>query len=182
MRPRAKGISDQRARAYYEVTLAEAAALDGDHHLATRTLAASQAHIEHNADAPSTTSWASHFTIGRWSHVSGMILAQMGDLTGAQAQLHQALAVHGLDSRRSRRSRRSRANVLGQLGALHLRPGDLDSALTTWTQFLDAAEGVQSSRVRDSAHDLRHRLARYPDDPDARDLTERAADLLAQQP
>ncbi|MFE7130565.1 hypothetical protein ACFVIM_06885 [Streptomyces sp. NPDC057638] len=105
-----------------------------------------------------------------------MILAQMGDLTGAQAQLHQALVVHGLDTRRSR------ANVLGQLGALHLRQGDLDSALTIWTRFLDAAEGVQSTRVRDSALDLRTRLARYPDDPDAQHLAERAAELLAQRP
>ncbi|GGZ14626.1 hypothetical protein GCM10010387_03460 [Streptomyces inusitatus] len=169
---RAKGINDLRARAYYEVTLAEAAALDGDHRLATRTLALSQTHIEHDWDAPSTTSWASHFTIGRWSHVSGLILAQMGDLTGAQAQLHQALTVHGLDSRRSR------ANVLGQLGALHLRQGDLDGALSTWTRFLDAAEGVQSARVRDSAQDLSTRLARYPHDPDARNLTDRAAAYL----
>ncbi|MFE3093153.1 tetratricopeptide repeat protein [Streptomyces sp. NPDC059248] len=173
---RAKGINDLRARAYYEITLAEAAALDGDHRLATRTLASSQTHIEHNPDAPSGTSWASHFTIGRWSHVSGMILAHMGDLTSARTQLHQALDVHGLDSRRSR------ANVLGQLGALHLRQGDLDSALTVWTQFLDAAEGVQSTRVRDSAEDLRVRLARYPDDTDAQNLAERAAALLARQP
>ncbi|MEW1547330.1 tetratricopeptide repeat protein [Streptomyces tsukubensis] len=170
---RAKGINDLRAQAYYEITLAEAAALDGDHRLATRSLTSSQSHIEHNPDAPSGTSWASHFTIGRWSHVSGMILAQMGDLTGAQAQLHQALSVHGLDSRRSR------ANVLGQLGALHLRQGDLDGALTAWTRFLDTAEGIQSARVRNSAQDLCVRLARYPDDPDARDLTERAAVYLA---
>ncbi|MEU9606359.1 tetratricopeptide repeat protein [Streptomyces sp. NPDC048057] len=173
---RSMGISDLRARAYYEVTLAEAAALDGDHRLATRTLASSQTHIEHNPGAPSGTSWASHFTIGRWSHVSGMILAQMGDLTGAQTQLHQSLAVHGLDSRRSR------ANVLGQLGALHLRQGDLNGALTVWTRFLDAAEGVQSARVRDSAQDLSARLARYPNDTDARNLTDRAAAYLAGKP
>ncbi|MFE7133292.1 tetratricopeptide repeat protein [Streptomyces sp. NPDC057638] len=173
---RAKDIDDLRARAYYEITLAEAATLDGDHRLATRTLAISQTHIEHDWDTPSGTSWASHFTIGRWSHVSGMILAQMGDLTGAQAQLHQALAVHGLDSRRSR------ANVLGNLGTLHLRQGDLDSALTTWARFLDAAEGVQSVRVRDSALDIHTRLARYPDDPGARELAERAAAFLSQGP
>ncbi|MFI1829091.1 tetratricopeptide repeat protein [Streptomyces sp. NPDC020412] len=172
----ARGLRDPRVTAYYEATRAEAAALDGDHRLAARSLAASQTHIEATADAPTGTSWASYFTIGRWCHDAGLILASMGDLNGAQAQLHQALAVHGLDRRRSR------ANVLGHLGSVHLRQGDLDGALAAWTQFLDAADGVRSARVRDSALDMRTRLARYPDDPDAQHLAERAADLLAQQP
>ncbi|QDY81220.1 tetratricopeptide repeat protein [Streptomyces qinzhouensis] len=169
----AREVSDPRVTAYYESTLAEAAALDGDHQLAMRSLSASGTHIERTADAPTGTSWASHFTIGRWSHASGMILARMGDLGAAQHQLQQALAVHGLDRRRSR------ANVLGHLGALHLRQGDLDGALAAWAQFLDTAEGVQSARIRDSAHDLRLRLARFPDDHDARALSERAERLLA---
>ncbi|WP_197363586.1 tetratricopeptide repeat protein, partial [Streptomyces clavuligerus] len=158
----ARGLSDPRATAYYEATLAEAAALDGDHRLATRALSASQTHIETATSAPTGTSWASYFTIGRWHQDAGLILAGMGDLNGAQAQLHQALAVHGLDRRRSR------ANVLGHLGSIRLRQGDLDGALTAWNQFLDTADGVRSARVRDSADDLRTRLARYPHDPDAR--------------
>ncbi|MGX2997391.1 tetratricopeptide repeat protein [Streptomyces sp. JNUCC 64] len=173
---RARGLSDPRVTAYYQSTLADAAALDGNHRLATTTLTASRTSIERTADAPTGTSWASHFTIGRWAHASGLILARMGDLDGARAQLHQALAVHGLDRRRTR------ATVLGHLGAIHLRQGDLDGALTVWKDFLDCAEGVQSTRVRDSAEDLRVRLARYPDDTDARNLAERAAALLARRP
>ncbi|MQT04708.1 tetratricopeptide repeat protein [Streptomyces jumonjinensis] len=173
---RAKGLSDPRVISFYQSTLAEAAALDGNHQLATTSLAASQTFIERTADAPTGTSWASHFTIGRWSHASGLVLARMGDLDGAQVQLHQALAVHGLDRRRSR------ANVLGHLGTIHLRQGDLDGALTAWSEFLDCAEGVQSTRVRDSAEDLRVRLARYPDDMGAQNLAERATALLARQP
>ncbi|MFE0422323.1 tetratricopeptide repeat protein [Streptomyces sp. NPDC058953] len=168
----ARDVGDPRVRAYYQSTLAEAAALDGDHRLATRNLAASQKHIERSADAPTGTSWASHFTIGRWAHASGMILARMGDLTAARVQLQQALAVHGLDRRRSR------ANVLGHLGALHLRQGDLEGALTVWTEFLDIAEGVKSARIRESVHNLRTRLARFPDDHHARELSERAGRLL----
>ncbi|MEW1544953.1 tetratricopeptide repeat protein [Streptomyces tsukubensis] len=169
----AREVSDSRVSAYYRSTLAEAAALDGDHQLATRSLVASRTDIERTADAPTGTSWASHFTIGRWSHSSGMTLARMGDLGAAQRQLQQALAVHGLDRRRSR------ANVLGHLGTLHLRQGDFDGALAVWSQFLDTAEGVQSARIRDSAHDLWLRLARYPDDHDARALSERAERLLS---
>ncbi|MFE7131395.1 tetratricopeptide repeat protein [Streptomyces sp. NPDC057638] len=168
----ARHISDPRVSAYYQSTLAEAAALDGDHRLAARSLAHSQTSIERTADTPTGTSWASHFTIGRWAHASGMILARMGDLPAAQTQLHQALAVHGLDRRRSR------AHVLGHLGTLHLRQGDLDGALTVWTEFLDTADGVHSTRIRDTAEEIRLRLTRYPHDPDAQALTQRATTLL----
>lgn len=169
----ARHLDDPRARAYYESTFAEAAALDGDHTTATKALSASQTHIERTASTPPGDSWASHFTIGRWAYASGMILAKMGDLTAAQAHLHQAMDAYGLDRRRTR------ANVLGHLGEIHLRQGDLDGALSAWSEFLDCAEGVQSVRVRDAAEDMRMRLTRYPDDTTARELSERAGRLLA---
>ncbi|GHE56626.1 hypothetical protein GCM10018785_27440 [Streptomyces longispororuber] len=166
-------LSDPRAIAYYQSTLADAAALDGDHRLATASLAASQTQIERTATAPTGQSWASHFTIGRWAYASGMILAKMGDLSAARAHLHQALEVYGLDRRRTR------ASVLGDLGGIHLRQGDLDGALAVWTDFLDCAEGIQSVKVRDAAEDLHVRLARHETVPAARELAQRAAALLA---
>ncbi|TGB15549.1 tetratricopeptide repeat protein [Streptomyces sp. MZ04] len=171
----AKDLADPRAVAYYQSTFAEAAALDGNHRLATKALSASQSAIERTATAPPGQSWASHFTIGRWAHASGMILAKMGDLTGAREQLHQALEVHGLDRRRSR------ASVLGNLGEIHLQQGDLDGAFTVWSEFLDCADDVKSVRVRDAAMDMRVRLARYQDVPEAAVLNRRATALLARQ-
>ncbi|WP_030372303.1 hypothetical protein [Streptomyces rimosus] len=169
----AKDLPDPRARAYYQTTLAEAVALDGDHRLATRTLAASQNSIERTAAAPTGDSWASHFTIGRWAYASGMILSKMGDLTGATSQLQQALKLYGLDRRRTR------ANVLGHLGAIHLRQRNLDGALEAWSEFVQVADGVQSVRVREAAEDMRLRLARYTDVAEAQGLSEKAATLLA---
>ncbi|MEU9602849.1 tetratricopeptide repeat protein [Streptomyces sp. NPDC048057] len=168
----AQHLSDPRAVAYYQSTLADAAALDGDHRRATNVLSASQTQIERTASAPAGESWASHFSIGRWAHASGMTLARMGDLEGAQTQLDQALSVHGLNRRRTR------ANVLGDLGEIRLRQGDFDGALEAWTEFLDCAEGIRSSRVRDAAEDMQIRLARYPGDAHARDLSARAGRLL----
>lgn len=72
-----------------------------------------------------------------------------------------------------------RANVLGRLGEIHLRQGGLDGALSAWSGFLGCAEGVQSVRVRDAAEDMRVRLARYPSDTTARELSERAGRLLS---
>jgi hypothetical protein len=167
-------LDDPRAVAYYQTTLADAAALDGDHRTATTALSASQTHIERTAGTPPGQSWASHFTIGRWAYASGMILAKMGDLTAAGEHLHQALDQYGLDRRRTR------ANVLGNLGAIRLRQGDLDGALGAWTEFVDCAEGVKSARVRDAVQDMRVRLARHSGDPQARELTARAGALLVQ--
>ncbi|GAA0616953.1 tetratricopeptide repeat protein [Streptomyces crystallinus] len=170
----ARHLDDPRAIAYYQSTLAEAAALNGDHRLASASLSASQTHIERSATAPTGDSWASHFTIGRWAHASGTILARMGDLAGAREQLHTALEIHGLDRRRSR------AAVLGHLGEIHLQQGDLDGAFAVWTEFLDCAEGVRSVRVRDAAKDMCVRLARHQQVPEARALSRRAAVLLTQ--
>ncbi|MEW2526534.1 tetratricopeptide repeat protein [Streptomyces sp. NPDC047071] len=171
----ARGLDDPRAVAYYQSTLAEAAALDGNHQLAAKALAASQTSIERTATAPPGQSWASHFTIGRWAHTSGMVLAKMGDLTGAREQLHQALEIHGLDRRRSR------AHVLGNLGEIHLQQGDLDGAMAVWTEFLDCADGVRSVRIRDAALDMRVRLARHKTAAGVRALDGRAAVLLDRQ-
>ncbi|MEU1303933.1 tetratricopeptide repeat protein [Streptomyces shenzhenensis] len=169
----ARDLSDPRAIAYYQSTHAEAAALDGNHRLAAKALKASQDQIERAADAPAGESWAGHFSIGRWAHSAGMILARMGDTAGARVQLREAMEIHGLDRRRSR------AAVLGNLGEIHLQEGDLDGALATWAEFLNCAEGVQSVKVRAAAEDMRVRLARYQAIPAAQDLSQRAGMLLA---
>ncbi|MFJ8543060.1 tetratricopeptide repeat protein [Streptomyces sp. NPDC093586] len=171
----AKPLDDPRAVSYYQTTLADAAALDGDRRLATQALKASETAIEKTPDAPPGASWASHFSIGRWAHHSGMILARLGDLDGATQHLHQALEIHGLDRRRSR------AIVLADLGRVHLQQGDLDTALATWTAFLDCADGVRSVKIAEAANDMHVRLDRYEDLPEVEELRQRAAPLLPTQ-
>ncbi|MER7959188.1 tetratricopeptide repeat protein [Streptomyces sp. NPDC096030] len=168
----AKPLSDGRAVSYYQTTLADAAALDGDRRLATTALAAAQTAMERTADAPPGGSWASHFSIGRWAHHSGMILARLGDLDQATEHLHQALDIHGLDRRRSR------AIVLADLGQVHLRRGNLDSALATWSSFIDCADGIRSVKISEAANDIHVRLDRYATVPEAAALRDRATSLL----
>ncbi len=168
----AKSLDDPRAVSYYQTTLADAAALDGDRRLAIRALTASQTAIEKMPDAPPGESWASHFTIGRWAHHSGMILARLGDLDAATEHLRQALDIHGLDRRRSR------AIVLADLGQVHLRQGDIDAALSTWTAFLGCADGIHSVKIAEAANDMAVRLDRYAHIPEAADLRQRGRSLL----
>ncbi|MFE9601634.1 hypothetical protein [Streptomyces hokutonensis] len=52
-----------------------------------------------------------------------------------------------------------------------------DSAMATWTGFLNYADGVCSVQVRAAIQDMRVRLCRFPNVPEVRELTSRAAAL-----
>lgn len=164
----ARHLNHPRAIAYYNATLANAAALDGDRRTATRHLALSQTAIERTPSAPGE-SWAAHYSPGRWAHESGMILAGLGDLDAAEEHLHHALDIHGLDRRRTR------AIVLADLGQVHLRRDDASAAIASWNEFLDCADGVRSVKVQDAVQDMRARLSRVKSLPEADELDERAA-------
>lgn len=167
----AKAIDDPKALAYYQSTLADAAALDGDRKTAIHNLTASQVNIE-RAALESGESWASHFSIGRWAHSSGMVLARLGEYEAAQDHLHHALDIHGLDRRRSR------ATCLADLGTVRLRQDDVDGAIAAWNDFLDCADGVQSVKVHDAVNDMRARLHRFQGVAGVHELDERAREQV----
>ncbi|MFD7537612.1 tetratricopeptide repeat protein [Streptomyces sp. NPDC059819] len=86
-------LDNPRAVAYYEATLANAAAQDDDHRLATRHLAMSESAIGKPTAAVSGESWAAHYSPGRWAHESSMILTRLGDLDAAEEHLRLALDI-----------------------------------------------------------------------------------------
>ncbi|MFT2019110.1 tetratricopeptide repeat protein [Streptomyces sp. 796.1] len=165
---RGRRLTNPKALAYYRNTYARAAAADGDHATAVRLLTSAQAAIEHAPALPGQ-SWASHYSHGRWAHESGMIHTQLGDLAAAEEHLHLALDIHGLDRRRTR------AIVLADLGQVQLRRGNTEAALSSWGEFLDCAEGVQSVRINDGLTNIAARLPGIPDCPAAAELGERIA-------
>lgn len=161
-------LQNPRAVAYYNATLANAAAQDNDHTLATQHLALAETAIG-KPPTGSGDSWAAHYSPGRWAHETGMIHTRLGDLTAAEEHLHLALDIHGLDRRRTR------AIVLADLGGVRLRQGNVDGAMSTWADFLDCADGVRSVKVRAAIQDMRVRLRRFPNLPEAQELRTRAA-------
>lgn len=165
---RGKRLKNPKALAYYRNTLARAAAADGDRTTAGTMLRSAEAAIEQAETAPGQ-SWASHYSHGRWAHDSGMIHARLGDLTAAEEHLHRALDIHGLDRKRTR------AIVLADLGHVQLKRGDTETALTTWSEFLDYSAGVQSTKIADGLATMAARLPSVPDSPAVTDLRERVA-------
>ncbi|MFH8574188.1 tetratricopeptide repeat protein [Streptomyces sp. NPDC017993] len=162
-----KNLDNPRAVAYYEATLANAAAQDNDRTTATRHLALSESAIGQSAAAPGH-SWAAHYSPGRWAHESGMILTRLGDLNSAEENLRLALEIHGLDRRRTR------AIVLADLAGVRLRQGDTDGALATWSDFLTCAEGIRSVKVQTALNDMQVRLRRFHGTAKAAELQQRA--------
>ncbi|GAA2728368.1 Tat pathway signal protein [Streptomyces nogalater] len=165
---RGRKLTNPKALAYYRNTYARAAAADGDHTTAAKLLTSAQAAIEHAPALPGQ-SWASHYSLGRWAHESGMIHAKLGDLAAAEEHLHLALDIHGLDRKRTR------AIVLADLGHVQLKRGNTETALATWSEFLDCADGVQSVRINDGLTNIAARLPSIPDSPAAAELGERIA-------
>jgi hypothetical protein len=98
-----------------------------------------------------------------------MIHARLGDLAAAEEHLHLALHIHGLDRKRTR------AIVLADLGHVQLKRGNTETALATWSEFLDCADGVQSVRINDGLTNIAARLPSIPDSPAATELSERIA-------
>ncbi|MFE4666259.1 tetratricopeptide repeat protein [Streptomyces sp. NPDC056716] len=166
-----RNLPNPRAVSYYNATLANAAAQDDDHPLAKWHLALAETAIGKPTTGPGD-SWAAHYSPGRWAHETGMIYSRLGDLTAAEEHLHLALDIHGLDRRRTR------AIVLADLGAVRLRQGDVDGAVSTWSDFVDCAEGVRSVKIRTAVQDMRVRLRRFPDMAEAQELRTRAAALM----
>lgn len=165
---RGRKLTNPKALAYYRNTYARAAAADGDHTTAAKLLTSAQAAIEHAPALPGQ-SWASHYSHGRWAHESGMIHAKLGDLAAAEEHLRLALDIHGLDRKRTR------AIVLADLGHVQLKRGNTETALATWTEFLDCADGVQSVRINDGLTNIAARLPSISDSSAAAGLGERIA-------
>jgi len=159
-------LTNPKALAYYRNTYARAAAVDGDRATASRMLTAAQTAIE-QAPARPGQSWASHYSHGRWAHESGMIHATMGDLAAAEEHLHLALDIHGLDRRRTR------AIVLADLGHVQLKRGNTETALATWSEFLDCADGVHSVRISDAISNIDARLVNLPNTTAVQELKNR---------
>ena len=56
--------------------------------------------------------------------------------------------------------------------------GDLDAALSTWTEFLDCSDGIRSVKISEAAEDMSTRLDRHCSVPEADALVQRAKPLL----
>ena len=84
------------------------------------------------------------------AHETACTLRDLGDLNAAEQQFKLSVR-----TRRKQTFRRTHSVTLGYLGAVQAQQGAIDAACTTWTKALDAMDGVQSGRARETVVQMR---------------------------
>jgi hypothetical protein len=94
----------------------------------------------------------------------------LGDLDGAQHQFHRSVL-----TRPATRFGRTHAVTLGYLGDVQAQQGEIEAACATWTQALDAMQGVRSGRAHNTITNMRRAInhAGLRQTPAVKDLYER---------
>ncbi|AJT62418.1 hypothetical protein T261_0729 [Streptomyces lydicus] len=93
------------------------------------------------------------FSEASLAHETACTLRDLGDLKGAEKEFKRSVRTRALPFARTH------AVTLGYLGDVQVRQGQVDAACATWTQALDAMEGIQSGRVRSTVVQMRRALS-----------------------
>lgn len=109
------------------------------------------------------------------AHETACTLRDTGDLTGAIREFRRSVR-----TREATTFTRTHVITLGYLGTVQARSGNLAEACATWSQALDAIDGVQSGRTRKAVQDMRSALSSIRDRgfTAAKELDQRAAAYL----
>ncbi len=90
------------------------------------------------------------------AHETACILRDSGDLPGAARAFRRSVR-----ARKAATFTRTHAVTLGYLGAVQVRQNDVEQACVTWSNALDAMDGIRSGRIRQIAADMRVLLAPF---------------------
>ncbi|MFG2415102.1 tetratricopeptide repeat protein [Streptomyces goshikiensis] len=110
-------------------------------------------HAELGDDEPARVFFFSEASL---AHETARTLQVLGDLRGAEREFQRSVR-----TRRAQPFARTHAVTLGLLGAVQIQRGAVDSACATWSQALDAMQGVQSGRALDTVIQMRRSLSPY---------------------
>ncbi|WP_406400833.1 Tat pathway signal protein [Streptomyces uncialis] len=165
-----------RERALIGVVHARALAADGQRRAAVAALRRAEDDLT-AADPAAGAEPQRVFFFGEASLASqtAHTLTALGDLDGAGRQFTRSVR-----TRRAQTFRRTHSVTLGYLGAVQVKQGALDAAIGTWTEALDAMEGVHSGRATETVVQMRRALSpfRHRGNQAAGALDDRARTLL----
>ncbi|MFF4448226.1 Tat pathway signal protein [Streptomyces sp. NPDC001502] len=145
-----------RERALLGVVHARALACAGRRQQALTALLSAEDDLRRAEPADGEPARVFFFSEASLAHETARTLQALGDLHGAERQF-----VRSVRTRRAQPFARTHSVTLGLLGAVQIQRGAVDAACATWTQALDAMEGVQSGRARDTVVQMRRALSPY---------------------
>ncbi|WP_326812452.1 Tat pathway signal protein [Streptomyces scopuliridis] len=96
------------------------------------------------------------FTEASLAHETACTLRDLGDLSGAQNEF-----IRSVRTRNAQLATRTHSVTLGYLGAVQAQQGSIEAACATWSRALDAMDGVQSGRARDTVVQMRRVLSPF---------------------
>jgi tetratricopeptide (TPR) repeat protein len=90
------------------------------------------------------------------AHETACALRDIGDLDGSVREFHRSVR-----TRKTTKFTRTHAVTLGYLGSVYAQMNNIDRACASWSQALDAMDGVRSGRTRQAATTMRTLLSPY---------------------
>ncbi|MCX5378094.1 Tat pathway signal protein [Streptomyces sp. NBC_00091] len=143
-----------RERALLGVVHARALASTGNKKAATRALLRAEDDLAVAQPGDDEPGRVFFFQEASLAHETALALRDIGDLDGAEQQLHRSAR-----TRKAAKFTRTHAVTLGYLGGIQARQHRIDEACATWSASLDAMNGVRSARTRRAAADMRAALS-----------------------
>jgi hypothetical protein len=164
-----------RERALLGVVYARALGAAGQASAAAEALIKAEADLAAATTGDDEPSRVFFFGDASLAHETARTLLDTGDLSGALTEFQRSAR-----TRKATVFTRTHAVTLGYLGAVQARRGALDQACSTWSNALDAMDGIRSGRTRQAVLDMRAALSpfRHRGVPAAIELDARARAYL----
>ncbi|MET8658394.1 Tat pathway signal protein [Streptomyces griseus] len=136
------GQASWREKALLGIVHARALAATGDRRGTLTAISRAERDLARDTgDAPDRVSF---FAQASLSHETACALRDLGNFRDAEIHFKQSVA-----TRRRQLYARTHSVTLGYLGAVQIRRGGLDEGCGTYSQALDAMDGISSGRSRD---------------------------------
>ncbi|MFH9722352.1 Tat pathway signal protein [Streptomyces sp. NPDC017254] len=160
-----------RERALIGIVRARALAVDGQHRNAIAAIGQAESDLGRAAVGDDEPQRVWFFQEASLAHETARTLWALRDLDGALRHFRASVRHRRTDS-----FSRTHAVTLGYMGTVQAGQGNIDAACHTWSQALDAMDGVQSGRAREAAATMRTVLSPFRNRgiPSVTDVDERA--------
>ncbi len=149
-------LASPRERALFGVVYARALGAAGQKSAAAETLIKAEDDLASATTGDDEPSRMFFFGEASLAHQTACTLRDTGDLSGALKEFRRSVR-----TRKATTFTRTHAVTLGSLGAIQARRGEIDQACSTWSDALDAMDGIHSGRTRQAVADMRTALSPF---------------------
>ncbi|MFJ8043826.1 Tat pathway signal protein [Kitasatospora sp. NPDC096147] len=169
-------LASPRERALLGVVHARALAAGQQRTAAMTALLRAEDDLASARGSSSEPARVSFFGEASLAHETAATLRDVGDLPQAEGEFRRSVA-----TRKATTYTRTHAVTLGYLGAVQAQMQDYELACATWSDALDAMQGVRSDRTRQTAMTMQAMLSapRSTGVPRADEVASRAGEYLA---